>query len=186
MMAEKQQAVELDLLLSLFYDDSTELAGFEPRSADTCPQEYRDLLAHHAHMTVTVERRHGCEVDVEVVRCRTEGEHYLREILLRRKSDRRVVQYGIVRLALATLQPVVRDEILSGKIPLGRVLINHNVLRDVELQGLWQATTGPALATLMGVETGSVTFGRTALIYCNGQPGIELLEIVAPEESFDA
>jgi hypothetical protein len=33
---------------------------------------------------------------------------------------------------------------------------------------------------LLGVPEGTTTFGRTAMIHCNGEPAVELLEIVAP------
>jgi hypothetical protein len=36
------------------------------------------------------------------------------------------------------------------------------------------------LATLLGIATSSTIYGRTALIYCDGEPAVELLEIVAP------
>jgi hypothetical protein len=33
---------------------------------------------------------------------------------------------------------------------------------------------------LLEVPKGTLTYGRTALIHCNQEPAIELLEIVAP------
>ena len=45
------------------------------------------------------------------------------------------------------------------------------------------ASFGEDLAAIFGVTPGSVTYGRTALIYCNGKPAVELLEIVAPADS---
>lgn len=176
--------VELDDLIALFYRSHEELGKFTRCAADECPAEYQAMLAHESHMTVTVERRHQCEVDVEVLDSRTTETHYLRKIILRRKSDRRVVQFGIVRLATAALQPAVRDEIMAQKIPLGRVLINHDVLRHVHLSGLWKVVCGAELAAMFVVEPGRVSYGRTALIFCDGEPAVELLEVVAPENSF--
>lgn len=175
---------ELDELIALFYADPSELGMFTEKTADQCPANYRTMLAHEAHMTVTVEKRHASEVDVEVLSKELTDTHYLRKIVLRRKSDRRVVQYGIVRLALNALQPQVRDEIMAQRIPLGRVLIQHNVLRHVELNSLWEVTCGAELAGLFEVEPAHITYGRTALIYCEGEPAVELLEIVAPEDTF--
>ena len=177
-------AAELQELISLFYSDASLLGEFEEREADQCPLPYQQMLAHESHMTVTVERRHGCSVDVEVLDTVHEPKHYLRKILLRRNSDRRVVQFGIVRLALEPLDAQVRDEILSQRIPLGRVLIEHDVMRHVQLNALWQVACGVDLATHFDVAPGHQTYGRTALIYCNGEPAVELLEIVAPEDTF--
>ncbi len=177
MSAQQPTVPELSTLVALFYDDPAQLGTFEPVSADDVPYPYSNLLAHHAHMTVTMEEFHGCSVDVEVLTTRHDGEHYSRKILLRRQSDGRVVQYGIPRLNLGLLSDAVRQEIESRQTPLGRVLIKHNVLREVELVGLWRVTLGPELAQLFDQPEGRVTYGRTALIYLNGEPAVELLEI---------
>lgn len=177
-------ASELEELLGLFYRDATVLGDASHCAAEECPQDYREMLAHESHMTVTVERRHGCPVDVEVLQSELTPSHYLRKILLRRTSDQRPVQFGIVRLALSALQPKVRDEIMAQKLPLGRVLIQHNVLRQVQLNAVWKFHCGRELAAIFDVEPGHETYGRTALIYCDGEPAVELLEIVAPEDTF--
>lgn len=174
-------ALELDSLVRLFYLEPADLGEFTACTSETMPAVYRQLLAHNAHMTVTVERRHGCNVDVEVLDSREQDSHYYRKILLHRQSDQRVVQFGIVRLALDMLDAQPRAEILARKIPLGRVLIQHNVMRQVQLLAVWQVACGKELAGYFRVPAGQITYGRTALIYCNGEPAIELLEIVAPE-----
>jgi chorismate-pyruvate lyase len=177
-------ATELGDLIRLFYSDPSELGQFSPCDRQAVPLEYRKLLAHDAHMTVTVEQRHGCPVTVEVLDSQQTETHYLRKILLRRSCDNRVVQYGIVRLKLAAIDEEPRNEILARQIPLGRVLIQHNVMRHVQLLAVWKVHCGPELAQLFEVQNGHETFGRTALIHCNDEPAIELLEIVAPEDNF--
>ena len=171
--------VELDALLELFFEDAYQLGQFRPVSATEVPSPSRELLAHEHHMTVTVERHHGSPVDVRVLQTRRDGSKYSREILLTRQSDDRVVQYGIVRLNLDLIDPAPRSEIESEQIPLGRILINHQILRQVRLLGLWEITAGPELAKWLPVESGQRCYGRTALIYLAGAPAIELLEIVA-------
>ena len=175
-------AVELDELIALFYRDARDLGQFTHCQSKDLPAAYSAMLDHEEHMTVTVERRHNSPVDVQVLERRLTDTHYMRKILLRRQSDGRVVQYGIVRLALSALQPIVRDEIMAQKIPLGRVLILHNVLRQVQLNALWRVACGTELSQLFEVAPGQITYGRTALIYCDGEPAVELLEIVIPEE----
>ncbi|MEO8271961.1 MAG: hypothetical protein ABI557_19780 [Aureliella sp.] len=170
-------------LVGLFYPRPAELGSFSHCTSQECPPAYRAMLDHEAHMTVTVENRHNDSVDVDVLATAQNETHYMRKILLRRQADRRVVLFGIVRLALNALHPQVRDEILSQGIPLGRVLITHDVLRQVQLNALWRVACGAELAELFEVPAGSVTYGRTALIYCDGKPAVELLEIVSPEES---
>ena len=170
--------VELGDLIALFYDDPVELGVFSDVVADDMPQPYRDLLAHNHHMTVTVERHHDSAVDVQVLDTMTAGDCYARKILLNRQSDGGVVQFGIVRLHFEFFSPEVRREIEGQGKPLGRILIQHDVMRQVRLLNLYRVNAGPALATAMGFEPGVECFGRTAIIFCNGAPAIELLEIV--------
>jgi chorismate-pyruvate lyase len=134
-------------------------------------------------MTVSVERHHGCPVDVEVLSSKRSGDYYARKIILRRQSDRRVVLFGVPRLNLRLVGEAVQREILSENKPLGRVLIDHNVLREVQLASLYRVHPGPDLCRLMALPVPLATYGRTAFIYCDGFPAVELLEIVAPEPS---
>lgn len=179
------QAVDLSELVGIFYPDGQPLADFEPiEDATKIPQPFRGLLDHHAHMTVTVESFHGSSVDVSVLRTKygkdalTGTPWYAREILLKRQSDQAIVQYGIVKLNFELLAPEVWAEIESEEIPLGRVLINHDVLREVELCRLWKVVADEPLAHCMAIKVGDLTYGRTARIFCDYLPAIELLEIV--------
>ena len=96
----------------------------------------------------------------------------------------RIVQYGIVRLNTAALRQKVWAEIASGRVPLGRVLIQHQVLREVQLCCLWEVTAGPSLSRVLEVPEGCKLYGRTALIRCDSRPAIELLEIVRVDEDW--
>lgn len=171
--------VELEQLIQLFFDDASQLGHFEEVVASQVPEPSRSLLAHDQHMTVTVEKHHQSSVDVNVLETRTDGDHYSRKILLTRHSDAGVVQYGIVRLNKSYLASDVREEIERRETPLGRILINHDVLREVKLLSLLKIECGPELASKFGFGVGQICYGRTALIYCDGSPAIELLEIVS-------
>lgn len=167
-------------LIELFYNAPDELAGFQAVPRPDTPQPYQELLVHEHHMTVTVERFFGSLVDVKVLARQTEGDDYSRKILLSRQSDGQIVQFGLVRLKLHFLDPLVRARILSEEIPLGRVLIEHNVLRRIHLLSIWKITPGQELTELFGLSEPQVTYGRTAILYCDHEPAIELLEVVRP------
>jgi chorismate-pyruvate lyase len=171
---------DLATLVALFYSDTAQLGQFELVTADEMPPDYCTLLAHQNHMTVTVERFHNSPVDVRVLKSQVTGTHYARKILLARQSDGVVVQFGIMRINFAYLSEKVRREVESRAKPLGRILIENNVLREVELVKLWKVTPGEDLRSLFSLPKGAVTYGRTALIHCNGEPAVELLEIVTP------
>ncbi len=173
--------VDLEALISIFYDAPAELGDFRPLVASQLPPTYHKLLAHNHHMTVTVEAHHGSLVDVEVLRRHETPTHYAREIVLRRQSDAAVVQYGIMRVRLDVFHPDVRAEIVAAQTPLGRILINHDVFRQIRLSALWGVEPGPTLQRCFSCDASRSTFGRTARILCDREPAIELLEIVAPE-----
>jgi chorismate-pyruvate lyase len=173
-------SVSLSSLIHLYYPNPDALADFRLVSHNQTPTVYQQLLSHISHMTVTVERFYGQPLDVSVLRSGQDSCHYFREILLRTQHDQKVVQYGIVRLHLNHVPEAPRREILEEKKPLGRVLIEHNVLREIELCDLFEVTCGPYLSRYLEVPLHAKTYGRTAMLHCNGEPAIELLEIVAP------
>ena len=171
---------DLETLLALF-PPSDYLRAWELVPADQVPEPYHHLLVHEYHMTVTVEAHHGSLVDVRIMERKQDQTIYARKILLALQASDRIVQFGIVRIRLDFCSPPVRDAILAGHTPLGRILINHNVLRRIEPTAFLRIIPGPAMMQWFGLSEPIPTYGRLALIHCDGQPAIELLEIVAPE-----
>ena len=179
-LSRDDSRVKIEQLLDQFYGRPPgyqQLGDFE--SVAEVPPPYDALLNHHKHMTVTVESHYGEPVDVVVHQTGRTDNWYSREITLVTTQSRRIVQYGIVRLNIDALETEVWRQIESQQTPLGRVLIQHNVLREVELCELWRINAGPCLAALLRQSIGETVYGRTALIHCDGEPAIELLEIVA-------
>jgi chorismate-pyruvate lyase len=166
-------------LASLFYDRLEELGRFEPVSSDQLPDDYRALLAHHDHMTVALEAHHNCLVDVRALAEWQDEASYARTSLLARQSDGAVLQFGIMRIWLADLPNAAREEITAEKLPLGRVLIRHDVLREVELISLWRIVPGPVLQQHLGVTDRQPIYGRSAQILVDHRPTVQVLEIVS-------
>ena len=173
---------DLATLVGLFYESPVELGELIETPASDVPREYARLLVHEEHMTVAMEAYHESLVDVEVLQTAVTDTHYARKIVLRRQSDRAVVQFGIMRIRLAGLEDDVRRDIEGQKRPLGRILVRHNILRTIHLDRLWRVTPGKELGKLFGLAQPRVTYGRTAGIDLDGNPAVELLEIVAPLE----
>lgn len=171
---------ELNSLVELFPNELSLIEKAEHVPAAAVPQPYRDMLVHDHHMTVTMERFHESPVTVRIIDRRQSDSVYCREILLYKQGTEEAVQYGIVRFDLQFVTPNVRDEILQGDTPLGRVLINQNVLRHIDLGAILRITAGPRLAGYFNVESGATTYGRLATIFCNQQPAVDLLEISTP------
>jgi chorismate-pyruvate lyase len=149
--------------------------------ASAVPTPYDRLLVHRHHMTVTVEEFYGDSVDVRILDLNLTEQWYARKILLTKRSDGKIVQFGIARIRLQFCAAPVRKAILEGKTPLGRILIEHNVHRRIEPIAFMRVPPGVATETWFGSEAGRhVTYGRIGVIYCDEQPAIEVLEIVAP------
>ena len=163
------------------------------------PEPARTLLDHRSHMTVAMERFHGCDVRLRVVAQADDGrEHrpndgwYAREILLETPAGK-IVQHGIVRIDLTHLDAPTARAIREGRQPLGRILIEAGMLRDVHGVQLLEIMPGPHLQDLFRLTAlGSAgialpagmartpVYGRVADIQLDGRPTVELLEIVAP------
>lgn len=168
-------------LVSLFCPDAAAFGRWSAVDLHDVPEIPRRLLDHRSHMTVTMERHHACRLDVRVVAeqkaAEGSGARYAREILLVR-PDGQVVQYGIVRIDLAAVDPATAAAIRRAAAPLGRILIEAGLLCDVHRVSFVRITPGPHLGGILAMP-GPLS-GRVAEILVGGQPAIELLEVVVP------
>jgi len=165
-------------LTDLFFPTLTEVGEFQAVEASELPEAYQSLLAHSDHMTVTVEAWHNSMVDLRVLAEQRDDDSYVRKILLVLQRDSSPVQFGIMRINLTGLPEIVRLEIESQALPLGRIMIRHHLMRTVELCQLWRVQPGPELRLQLQLASDEPIFGRTARILVAGQPAVELLEIV--------
>ena len=172
---------ELNSLTRLFPGERRLIEKAEHLPSALVPEPYKQLLDHDRHMTVTMEKYHGTSVDVKIIdRQLGDDDVYTRKIILTKSGTNDVVQFGIVRFHFQYVTREVRDEIIKGETPLGRILINHNVLRHIDLGALLRLTAGPELAEHLQMSEGGVTYGRLATIFCNRQPAVDLLEVSTP------
>jgi hypothetical protein len=144
------------------------------------PAPHHQMLVHHHHMTVTVEEHYRQSVNVKVLASRRIGDSYGRETLLETAESKRIVQFGAARIDLSCCSAPVREAILREDVPLGRVLIEHNVLRRIEPTAFLQITPGPKLADWFGLSRPETCHGRLGVIFCDDRPAIAVLEILSP------
>lgn len=144
------------------------------------PAGPRQLLVHTAHMTATLGNFYGEPVRLQVLEDRLTAGAYWRKILLFPRRSNRIVEFGIVRLYLQYIPKVACDEILSRRTPLGAVLIKHNVHRRVEPRWYIKAPRREVVDCFGTPAEGlpEEIYGRIGTIFCNGEPAIELLEMV--------
>lgn len=167
-------------MLGLFPEGQTLVTRAEHIPSSQTPEPYKTLLVHEHHMTVTMEQFYGTPVRVRVLARKSDGIHYARHSILERVDTGAVIQFGIVRFDFSYVVPAVRDEILSEQTPLGRILINYNVLRHIDLGAILRIWPGPGLQGLFNCEEAPPTYGRLATIFCNQKPAVDLLEVAAP------
>lgn len=142
------------------------------------PHPADELLVHHQHMTVVLQRHHGGTVQVHVLEEHLEGDRYTRKICLTPVGSDKVVEWGIVRLDFRFMPQAVRQEILAKEAPLGAILIKHKLHRRIKPRYFLRFPEGSAVLKLFGAEPGQPVYGRLGTIYCDDKPCMELLEIV--------
>lgn len=150
-------------------------------TADTMSDQSRELLVHHMHMTKALLAYYNSPVEVQVLERHHEGDLYSRKISLTLKGTSRLVEYGLVRLDFRHISAAVRDEILHEKMPLGAILISHNILRRIMPRWFIKFPENSSILRWFNCQNKEPMFGRMGTIFCNGEPAIELCEIVTAE-----
>lgn len=180
---------DLTGLYSIFGDRVEDMPSGRFINAGEMPQPYRDLLAHDHHMTVTMEEYHGAPVDVNIIRAIHDDPFYARKIYLTKAGTDRVVMFGIMRFNFEWCDDEIKREILDQETPLGRILIEHNVLRRISTHVLLRIVPNAEMRRIFGIEEAAeggdgreptYVYGRLATIFCNNEPAVDLLEVSAP------
>lgn len=168
---------ELASLCDGFFDELSWTASCQVVSPNMVPEPARALLVHNDHMTATLRQHYGEPVALTVLDHRHSGDDYRRKIILT-VGDGRTAAVGVVRLNLKYVAQDIRTAIVERRTPLGDILGKHRVLTRVEPKWFlrFPATT-PVVECFSPRPAGDV-YGRLGLIYCDGEPAVELLEIV--------
>jgi hypothetical protein len=148
---------------------------------DQVPAPFHDLLVHNEHMTEILQKHYNQPVHLHVQdlvhRPAPTGGTYRRRITLTAGPIGPITELGIVDLNLAYLPKEAQQEILAKSAPLGQILINHQILRQVVPHHYVKFEPNTPLLKLFNHTTKTPIYGRLATILCNDQPAIELLEI---------
>ena len=153
--------------------------GAEEVAADQIPEQPRRLLVHNQHMTATLQAYYQHLVELRVLDHRQDGQDYRRKILLTIEGGKQVVEFGLVKLDLAFLPVSAREEIIARNRPLGEILARHNVLTRVEPRWYVRFAGDSEVVQSFAMPDVTQVYGRIGVIYCDGQPAMELLEVVS-------
>lgn len=161
------------------FDDESWLRHCESVQSGEMPPGPRGLLVHDRHMTATLTAHYGEPPSLRVLSHLDNGAGYRRKIVLTVDNGRRVVEFGLLRLNLDVLPADARGEVVARKLPLGEILARYDVLTHVEPRWFLRFAANSPVVQYFAPGTPPGAFGRLGVIHCNGQPAVELLEVVS-------
>ncbi len=150
----------------------------EPIEASQSPSPFAELLVHNDHMTSRLREHHGQPIALRVLDEVHEEPLYRRKIVLTLDGTDRVIEFGVVRIDFRFTPPEARTAILEQRVPLGDVLMSCAALRRIEPR--WYVKLSARCPIFAEFSDPALTevYGRIGTIYCNGDPAVELLEVV--------
>ena len=147
-------------------------------AAEEMPDPFRTLLVHEKHMTLTLTAHYGAFLELHVKEMHYEENLYSRKIQLSIPRNDALVEYGLVRLDLRYIPEPVWKEIFQQRTPLGEILLRHNILQRVQPRWYFRLNPGCSILQWLKADLPEPVFGRLGTIFCNGQPAVEVMEVV--------
>jgi chorismate-pyruvate lyase len=137
-------------------DDSFDV---ERLAGDHVPEPYRSLLVHDRDMTPTLEAFWDSEIGLDVLaRQESEGD-LMRHVVLRNEAGRPVA-FGAIRIRLAAFPRAAREDILSGRAPLGALLREHGIEHRSHPAGFFRMAPNAMTRQAFGWPGAPVHYGR--------------------------
>jgi len=152
-------------------------------AAADLPVPYRGLLAHHGHMTTTLEQYLGEPLALHVLDRFQEGDTYYRTVLLLGERSGRPAEFGAIAIHLQRFPAPLREAIVAARRPLGALLREQHLDDRSSPQLFFAANINPALTLVLGRQPASPLYGRcNALLDATGQPLANIVEILPRHE----
>lgn len=171
--------------LRRFIRESCALApdAFRPLAPDAVPQPAQRLLVHAHDMTTTLTEFHDSPLHVEVLQRQQTDELYLREVFLRTATEK-VVEYGVIAIALDRFTPGQQETILAGRIPLGALLHQFRIPFVSAPLGFFSVAAEELDDCALAAESGATCYGRfNRLARPTGEALAWILEILPSSAS---
>jgi hypothetical protein len=153
--------------------------AFRRVAPEAVPQPERRLLVHTDDMTTTLTAFHDSPLHVEVLQRQRLDDLYLREVYLRTET-KRLVEYGVIAIALDRFTAGQQNAILAERIPLGGLLHQFRVPFVSAPLGFFGVAAEELDDTPLSA-TGATCYGRfNRLTKPAGEPLAWILEILPP------
>ena len=146
------------------------------------PEPYRSLLVHGDDMTPTLEKFHGAQVHLTVMRRQQRGEVYFREVVLSLDGSNRPVEFGAIKMNLTLFSPAARKLILEEREPLGHILRDCAVAHASRPKAYLRVESDEFINSALKLTGAHTLFGRRNTHFdTQNRPLAEIVEILPPE-----
>jgi chorismate-pyruvate lyase len=145
------------------------------------PEPYKSLLVHSRDMTPTLEGFHGQPIHLEALRSERQDDVYWREVILRRANDSMPVEYGVIRVCLASLPAVAARSVLEERLPLGKILEAEAIAHLSWPQAFFRVEADARLRQLLCLQQAAALYGRRNVLVDGSRRLLaEVVEILPP------
>lgn len=171
--------------LSEYYRDyKIPMPHFESVEAEGMPEPYRHLLVHNADMTGRLTAFHGEELSLNVIEKNALRGVLVRRVILFGAESKREVEFGEILIYLNRFRDDIRDLIEAGQIPLGGILVDHQVDFLSSPSHYLKVVADDMIAECLSTSVGQELYGRkNKLTNHDGEVLAEIVEILPPSEA---
>jgi chorismate-pyruvate lyase len=190
-MPDRSQTVAAPAALPFVYplDDFYARAGLplpaiERIQGDEMPEPYRSLLVHERDMTPTLEKFHGSDIHLKILKREQRGDFYSREVVLLLDGSEVPVEFGANKVSLVLFPPKARQLILEERVPLGRILEECEIPHATFAKAFFRVAPDELINSVLHLKSPTWLYGRKATIL-DGQkrPLSEIVEILPPSST---
>ncbi|HUS34949.1 MAG TPA: hypothetical protein VM680_06315 [Verrucomicrobiae bacterium] len=152
------------------------------------PEPQRTLLVHDSDMTPTLEKFHGEDIHLRVIRSEERDGAYYREVVLLLDKTKRPVEFGAIKIYLGLFPAAAQKSILDEDLPLGTVLARFKVKHTSRPKAYLKIEADDFICQALSLKPGQTLYGRRNTLFDPQQrPLAEIVEILPPirEEKHD-
>jgi hypothetical protein len=180
----KQQAVVMPIAYPLddFYARASRpLPQIVAVNGADIPEPQRTLLVHETDMTPTLEKFHGEEIHLRVIRSEERDGAYYREVVLLLEKSKKAVEFGAIKICLNLFPAAAQRSILEEDLPLGTLLARFKVKHTSRPKAYLKIVADDFICHSLSLKPGHTLYGRRNTLFDPQQrPLAEIVEILPP------
>lgn len=159
------------------------LPAIERIQGEDMPEPYRSLLVHERDMTPTLEKFHGSDIHLKILKREQRGDFYFREVVLLLNGSETPVEFGANKVSLVLFPPKARQLILEERVPLGRILKECEIGHTTVAKAFFRVTPDELISSVLQLKAPTSLYGRKATISdAQKRPLSEIVEILPPAQ----